>query len=462
MRHVLTRVAATVFISTAFTTAFPAVGLAQSAREVPITASPPNIVVPNYEGIPTGPLGGLEGSAHIARAGDTSAPWFNPAGLTQAGTQLSGSVGNYQFTTVTPKRLPDSGGSTQHLPNLVGATAKFKGFTVGFSLVTTVAWGTGLDSVYTLTNTDGNPERFAYSADSGLSQRVSAAAIGRDIGKKWRLGAGVALTSTSISSDQVLSDRVNAPDANRTLIFASRAGGSISALRAVVGAQFQPIPALRFGIVTRTRGIEYGRSGTVSVESTLDGGGPSIGASIYDGSAEFQYKLPFELAGGVAFVAKRAEFEFDVKGHSAIDSYALLSSGKLVTIYSDPGNGTRGTNEDRPFPAVMTAFRSVTNYAGGGHVRVLDKPLPLTVHAGIGTDYSPVPGEDAAVFGKVDFMVYTMGLSGSIGKFSFALGANSRRGAIDNLVLKNLITGPVQASLDIKTIGITYALNYKF
>jgi hypothetical protein len=29
-----------------------------NAQERPITASPPNIIVPNYDGIPTGPLGG--------------------------------------------------------------------------------------------------------------------------------------------------------------------------------------------------------------------------------------------------------------------------------------------------------------------------------------------------------------------------------------------------------------------
>src|SRR5262252_4788797 len=125
------------------------------AQPANITSPPPNIIVPNYNGIPTGPLGGLEGSAHIARASDTSAPWFNPAGLTQAGTQLSGSVGNYQFTTVTPLRLPDEGGSTQHLPNLVGATVKRNGLTAGFALVTTVSWASLLDSVYSLTNVDG-------------------------------------------------------------------------------------------------------------------------------------------------------------------------------------------------------------------------------------------------------------------------------------------------------------------
>jgi hypothetical protein len=430
---------------------------------VPITSTPPNIIVPNYNGIPIGPLGGLEGSAYVARAGDTSAPWFNPAGLSQAGTQLSGSVGNYQFTTVIPKRLPDTGGSTQHLPNLVGATAKWRGFTGGFALITTIAWGSSLDSVYTFTNADSNPERFSYSADSTMSQRVTAGAVGYDLGHEWHVGAGVALTSTSISSNQTISDRINSPVGNRTLLFASQASGSIDALRGVFGVQFQPTSAIRIGAVTRTHGIRYGRSGTVALDSTLNGGGgPSIGAFVHDGSAAFDYKLPYELSGGVAVVGTRAQFEFDIKGFFAIDPYPLLASSQPLTVSTDPGNGTPGTSANQPFPSVMTSARAITNYAGGGHVLVLQSPLPLTVHAGLGTDHSPVPPEDNSVFGRVDFTVFTAGLSGSLGRFSFAFGVNSRRGTAQNLVVQNLITGPVQASLQIKTIGITYSLNYKF
>jgi hypothetical protein len=65
-----------------------------TSREVPITSPPPNVIVPNYNGIPIGPFGGLAGSAYIARGGRY--------------------VGNYQFTTVS--------------------------------------WGSGLDAVYTLIN----------------------------------------------------------------------------------------------------------------------------------------------------------------------------------------------------------------------------------------------------------------------------------------------------------------------
>src|SRR4029079_19161953 len=106
------------------------------------------------------------------------------------------------------------GGPRSLLRNLVAATAKYKGCTVGFSLVTTASWASGLDSIYTLTNADGNPERFGYSADSALTQSVSAAAIGRDLGKGWRVGAGVALTATAMRSNQLISDRIATPEAN--------------------------------------------------------------------------------------------------------------------------------------------------------------------------------------------------------------------------------------------------------
>jgi hypothetical protein len=149
----------------------------------PIISPPPNIIVPNYNGVPTGPLGGLEGSAYVARAADTSAPWLNPAGLSQAGTQLSGSVSSYVVTTITPRFLPGNGGSTQHLPNLVGATAKFKGFTVGFSIVTTASWNEGWDAVR-LANADPTVERFGYTSNASFTQRSTVGAVGRNIGTK--------------------------------------------------------------------------------------------------------------------------------------------------------------------------------------------------------------------------------------------------------------------------------------
>jgi hypothetical protein len=48
-----------------------------------VATVPPNVVLSNYDNVPVGPFGGLEGSAYVARVGDPSAAWFNPAGLSR-------------------------------------------------------------------------------------------------------------------------------------------------------------------------------------------------------------------------------------------------------------------------------------------------------------------------------------------------------------------------------------------
>src|SRR5262245_30787828 len=60
----------------------------------PLLTPPPNVVLPNANGVPVGPFGGLEGGAYVARVDDPSSAWFNPAGLSRAKTgQISGSAG---------------------------------------------------------------------------------------------------------------------------------------------------------------------------------------------------------------------------------------------------------------------------------------------------------------------------------------------------------------------------------
>ena len=95
-----------------------------SAQSSPDLITPPaNVLLPNYNSVPLGPNAGLEGAAYTARVGDPSAAWLNPAGLSRGeGSELSGSSGLYQLASVSASALPDSGGSIQQLPSLVGFT----------------------------------------------------------------------------------------------------------------------------------------------------------------------------------------------------------------------------------------------------------------------------------------------------------------------------------------------------
>jgi hypothetical protein len=196
------------------------------------------------------------------------------------------------------------------------------------------------------------------------------------------------------------------------------------------------------------------------LDSTLDGAPASVGASIFDQSAHFDYRLPFESGIGVAYIRKRAEIEFDVQGYSSIEPHALLSTTEPLTIYTDPGTGAPPTITTRPMPPVITASRAFANYSLGGHVQPFES-LPVTLHGGVATDYTPVGPEDQ-VFDEVSFLVWTVGVSGTVGKLSFALGANYRKGTSDNVVLRNLLNEPIQTSISIRTTGLTYSINYKF
>src|SRR5262245_13226541 len=151
--------------------AVPAAAQAQAID--PVATPPPNVVLANYDSVPVGPFGGLEGSAYVTRVSDPSAAWFNPAGLSrQSRAQISGSGGAYQWTAVSPKVLPHTGSAVQQLPNFVGFTMHLsEGLTAGAVLLTTNSWTQEVDSQLITAGPTGQ-ERVAYSADSQFTRRV--------------------------------------------------------------------------------------------------------------------------------------------------------------------------------------------------------------------------------------------------------------------------------------------------
>ena len=67
------------------------------------------------------------------------------------------------------------------------------------------------------------------------------------------------------------------------------------------------------------------------------------------------------------------------------------------------------------------------------------------------------------VFNKVDLVTWTLGLSGSLGRFQFAAGFNHQSGTADDVTLRNLLNGQVvQSNLDVGMTGFIYSLAYQF
>jgi hypothetical protein len=432
-----------------------------SAQVDQVATPPPNLVLANYDSVPVGPFGGLEGSAYVARVGDPSAAWFNPAGLARQNTaQISGSAGVYQRTSITPESLPNRGGSFQQLPNFVGFTfAPRPRVTVGAALVTTNAWNQETDSEL-IAAVPGGQQRFAYSADSNFERRILALSAGYQGEGAWRYGGGLAFSIMSLRQVQSVSDRIGDLTGLNSLLVASRASDSTFQIRSQFGTQYDT-GAWRFGGAIRTPGLTLHRSGVVTLDGLLDAGTASLGASVFDPDAEFEYHLPWEFQGGAAWVRDRFELEVDVQAYSSIDAYSMFATDQPVLIYGDAGANRPPSVISQPFPGLTSASDGVVNVSAGGHVRLMTG-RDLRVHVGVGSNQSAVDAEDV-VFNKVDLVVWTIGLSGSLGRFQFAAGFNHQSGNADDAILRNLLNGQqLRSNIDVGMTGFIYSLAYQF
>jgi hypothetical protein len=426
-----------------------------------VITPPPNLVLSNYNTVPVGPFGGLEGTAFAARVGDPSAAWFNPAGLTRESTpQISGSAGVYQRTSVSPQALSNQGGSFQQLPNFVGFTfTPSSRITVGAAFITTNAWNQETNSEL-ITPLPGGQQRFAYSADSNFEQRVLAFAAGYHGNGPWRFGGGLAFSVMNLRLVQSASDRIGDSTGLDSLLVTSRATASAIQLRSQLGAQYDTA-RWRFGAAVRTPGLTIHRSAGVMLDAALDAGASSLGSSVFDADATTEYHLPWEFQGGAAWVRDRVELELDVQAYSSIAAYPLISSSNPALIYGDAGTNQPPMVITRPFPGLITASNGVANVSAGGHVRLF-KNRDMRVHAGVGSNRSPVATADT-IFNTVDLLTWTLGVSGSLGKFQFSAGFNDQSGSSNNITVRNLLNGRVvQTPMDVSMGGFIYSLAYQF
>jgi hypothetical protein len=266
---------------------------------------------------------------------------------------------------------------------------------------------------------------------------------------------------TSLNMSQSISDRIAEPTGLRTLLVSSIIRGSDMKIGAVGGFQADLRSHIRVGAVLRTSGFSIYRSGSATLDGTDKNGSASEGASFFDPSAEFHYKLPFEITGAIAWVTTRGEVETAVHGYTSVSPYSLISSPVQAILYHDDGLGGPPTFTKQPFAGLTSASRSIANVSVGGHYK-LYADRELRVHFGVTSDLSPVAPEDQ-VFDRVDLLAWTVGLSGRLDKLTYAAGFNYRSGTSDNITVRNLISHqPVDTQIGIRTMGMIYSVSYQF
>lgn len=440
--------------------------LSASARaQTPVTF-PPSITLPNYNRVPIGQMSSLEGGAFVARANDSSANWYNPAGLALADkSSLSANATLFESTSVTADGLGDSSKSRTGasvpaflgnvLPLPIGG-GKLYG---GFSITQPISWAQAIDTDLAVTH-PGSSERLVYAADTSFSRLSPGVALGYAPRPGWRVGIGASVEVTDFASTLDVSDRAEGTGGPKSILVSLRGKGSVTHARLTLGTQVDVNPDFRIGAVLRTPGLRLQQSGSLTFETVGAGPDGTVDILFRDQDAEYDYKLPLELWIGASYKIGKAEVELDLKGYNSVSSYVTFGSNLTTRIITTEGPGTTPVVATQPFAPVLNSAKRIVNVALGAR---LPMKKGMLAHLGFFTDLSPAPGPPNSTFQKINLYGLTLGGSRPSEHFTSSFGFVYIFGSSDPIAVADLESGAsVTTKLKVRSIGFIYSASYRF
>jgi hypothetical protein len=427
----------------------------------------PSSIIPNYDRIRIGQNEGLEGSAFVARTGDASSNWYNPAGLAVSdGTALNASANAYEYTSITAEGLETKFGSGRFrsigtfFGGVIGSPI-LKGRTVrlGFSLTKPVVWAPGaVTSAGEFELPAGEQEIITTSSKVSMTMSVPAINAGFRLSDDLRLGAGTSMSITDISTVQQFTDRLLTPSFESRVLRNLIVDGNVWQLQFTGSAQWDITDAVAVGAMATSPGLRVSGSGLAEYQSLTGVPDGSVDILFRDSAATYEYKLPFRVVGGVAVSLGRFEVEADVRYYGSVAEYNLIDSELPVRVVVSDASGDP-TLSEQPMEPVVEETKAVTNLAIGGNYAFSDS---FRLHLGFFTDNSPVANPATSLFRTVDLM----GLSGGVsfgGRLSGSLGFSSSWGTTEERSIGPSLGGQTGVSkVGITTFNLHYSISYAF
>jgi hypothetical protein len=422
---------------------------------------PPSVVITNYDRVLVGEQESLEAGAFVARVQDTTAGWYNPAGMALVDRTAIGASGSgFETDVLSLENVNKAGGSFSitQLPSFFGVVfgedfLHSQYWRLGFSITKPVSWAQDVEGGA------AGSERLSYSSHVSYSTLQPTFSVSFAPLRCLRFGAGVGVALTSLSEVQTLSAQVVTATTANAFLRTVDASGSIWDLAGNLGAQWDITSNLVLGAVIRLPGLKLLSSGALTYQNVDNNGTPWSQAFFHDRSATFDYQFPLEVNVGLGWHSKAFELEGDLRYHTAISNYALLASQVPVQV-TTTGPGGVPVVTPQPFPAVQNGAKQVWNWAVGGHVNIGEA---WSVHAGFFSDYSPTTAAGQNVFRAVNMYGMTLGgrihgehLSASLG-FAFSWGSSSSFSFDDPASGSTIAT-----KLSIRTMSLLYAVTYQF
>ena len=446
-------------LAAAFLLGLPGGALAQTSGVL----FPPSIAITNYDRVLVGQEEALEAGAFVARVGDTTSGWYNPAGMaTLARTAIGASASGFETDLLSLEGIGKQRGggmSIYQLPSFFGAV-------LGKEVIDSERWRIG----FTITKpTSWNQEivgglagstRISYSSHVGLSTLLPMFSASYSPFASLRFGAGVGVAITSLSEIQTFSEQVATPTTANAFLRNLDGKGSIWNLTGTLGVQWDATENIVVGAMMRTPGLKIIQSGSLTYQNVDNRSTPWNQTFFTDREATFDYRLPLDVNVGVAWRSKAFEAEFDLRYHSAISEYTLLASGKPIAVTTtDPTTGLPEYST-QPFPGVTNGARTVWNFALGGRYNLNEV---WSFHGGFFSDASPTNAAGANLFRSVDMYGITAGAKIRGDHLSGSFGLGYSWGSSPTFQFGDPVSGnPINTKLTITSLSLLYAVAYKF
>jgi long-subunit fatty acid transport protein len=424
---------------------------------------PPSIAITNYNRVLVGEQEALESGAFVARAADSTAGWYNPAGMaTVQRTAIGASGTGFEADLLTLEGVGSQRGggmNVYQLPHYFGAVLGREvidsdHWRLGFTITKPVSWAQDVNAGFP------GDSRISYASHVSLGTLTPMVSAAWSPFPALRLGAGVGLAITTLTEVQTLSQQLVTPTTANAFLRTLDGGGSVWSLTGDLGLQWDVTENLVVGALVRFPGVRIIQSGRLTYQDVDNGASPWSQTFFSDPDASFDYRLPFSASVGVAWRSREFEVEADLRYYSAISSYALLSSNaEVITTTTGPTGSPVVTRT--PFDPVMNGARTVWGVALGGRYN-LDRSWSF--HGGFLTDPSPTAGTSTYLFRSVNMYGITVGAKLRGEHLSGSLGLGCSWGSSDPFTFAASVPGatPLTTRLTVTSLYLLYAVAYRF